>query len=766
MFLKFAIYMGFCLVAGQDIEVKGEPEKGPEVSVTGTDQLVLPGTLESAQDGFFGLQSAYFSEALSIPAERVISVAFKKGRGRAQESREAFYFRLRGNQVLYGDLLGVSAEGWEIAADGLGNVVIPKLLLERVQWLQNPNLVYSGPRGKSGWDLNRDWVFQNQRLISLEPKARLTRDFGLDQERTLAFQLHWELDMPRFRLILGSDTKRSRAKGVTLTMMGEDLYATSIVDEELQLLQLSDGLPADKTFSIRARITSELIVFLDGEDQVIGQLERGGNSGEHFVLLNDGFDLELSDVVVIEGGEGGETLPGRLQAEGVLSFDREAGIFETAEGPVPLESLLGVDFAEAAQPFVRPTKGIDLTYRDGRHVHGGFVRLQNDGIVLQFPWEAGERVCSVAGLVSIETMDSELKAKKSRQPSSYLVAGKKHLGGELINVDEQGQITWKLSMCDEVLTLSREKFDALRLNKVTAYFASNKKAPHRFHLRSGETFRGKIQSIDPDGLVYSTADGKPGRLVIDRIKAVEFNRKKMRDFRRLLEKKNKPQSGMHFFGGGGGGEEIRRETSHGLDRTSLERALTLPRKYKDRPFANLIVARTGDFLRTNVISFEPGSVSYPGTGAGTRKLADKHVAAIVWLSEEETPELPDGAVLVRLDRDVRLIAQLVGMEDGKLLLHSEIHGELRISRKHILEIELNPKREDLEDLYDDWVLHPMKEPFLEVESAAPGTDSVEGATAPTDGSDAEDVDEPIVIPIEVPLEASILEPLEEPQRED
>ncbi len=770
MILKLAITLGCLLLPGFD----GDPGVGPKVDLVGIDQLVLSGTLEPAPDGTLGLQTNYFAEVLNVSATKVVSLAFDQDSKEKSESSEPFYFRLRGDQVLFGNLLGVTPEGWSIAAHGLGDMLIPTELMERVEWLKNPKLVYSGPHGLLGWGVKREWKAEDLRLNTQEGRARLSRDLGLDGSRVLSLKLHWDSAVPRFRLVLGSKSASASAKGVTLEMMGEDLYATSIVDGELKLVKLSEGLPASKELDIHANITEKLIVFSDADGKAVGQLERGEGSGKYLVLMNDGKSLGLSSLIVADGGLDGAGIPGRLQGESIGGFDAEQGMFETEEGPVALSGLRGIDFEVPSDSETKSTSGIELKYGDGRRIQGDFVRVQESGISLLLPFEETPRVCSMEDLVSLETLDLDVKAQRRKPPRAHLETGKMRMGGELVRVGADGQITWKLSISEQELTLIKEDFDSLQLNRVTAYFVSRSKAPHSLHLRSGEIFRCKLLAIDDEGLAYQSMGGEPARLDSSLVKAIEFNRGKMRLFRKLIEAKPVQQNQGGFFGGHNG-VEVRRETSAGLDRASLDRALALPRKYKHRPFTNLIVARTGDFLRTEPVTWKPGFTSYSSGFAESRKVEDKRVAAIVWLAEGEAPETPEGSVLVHLSKEVRLLVRLTGMEEGHLLARSEVHGDLRIPTRHILRITLNSGSEELKGHYDDWVLSPMKEPFPDGETEAPEagaeeTPGEDGSSVVLPGGPAGKVVPgvkaiPIAIPVQVRGRVDVLKKLEEPEEE-
>jgi len=706
---------------------------GLPVELVSKEGTAVHGQLVPAADGRIGLRSDDFVETMEVELERVATLSFAEAKSESEDSKGQVAVRLAQGDLLRGRLLGLVDGTWHFAANGLGTLELPELAIRSIENAGSDALLFQGPNGLAGWSgqLGDDgWQAVPGGLVSRKAGTRIGRELGLDEARRLDMDLAWE-GKPRFRIALASRSEKLVVKHVvTVEVWGRSLVAWTDEDKRIEAVELLEPLPDDGSLSLHLRTMEDALVFLGAEGEELGRIARPKRSGGSMVVMNDGEALTIASLLVVDGGAAVQ----RLDAVDVLGFDAERQVYSTVAGEVAAGLVLGVDFAAAVSNEPLPAGHVSLEYLDGRRVEGQFVRLGEAGIELVPGWQEGPVVASLDGLVRLTA--GELKAAgRKRSDKSFVSTANGDLGGELDSIGADGSIVWKPDLAAGAVTLDAKSVGRIMLNRKSTYFASSRKWPHRVLLASGDAFRAKLISIDGKAAVLDAPFGKNVTIASELIRAIEFDRRSMARFEELLEVKSpKPQD----FNPWGSAFKPRREVSDGFDYASLERALELPRKYKSRAFPHLVLARTGDFLRTEVVSWSPAGVRYASRAAEPRLIPEARVAAIVWLRSaptgDETEAVPaalPGQALLVLGGQTKLWMDLTSLEGDQLVGVSPIFGELKIALPELLSIEMDPADLPISTLFDDWMLHPMKEPFPDDADGAEASGLIEvGQAAP------------------------------------
>ena len=701
---------------------------GDGVTVKTVDGHTMTGRLAGAPEGHLGLWSSHFAEVLRIDVDRVAEIKDPKPGPSPRLEDDSFAFELLAGDRILATIVDVTADTWVLEASGLGRIAVPRTEVTAVENLGGSRIVYNGPHGARGWrqvDDKHTFVALGSALTTEDPRARIDRDLGLLSERELRIDLSWS-ETPRFRIGVGHRNDRAGLKrSVTLEVWGSSLVAWRERGPGLELVELIEGLEPASSLVLRLRVDPERVSFFGETWGELGTISRQRDPGDHLSIANDGAGLTLHSVRALEGRD--RPPPRRLDEASLVGFDPQARALVTADGPVSLDGVVGLDLdppqeSDPPRESVEGASPVWLTYSDGRRVIGELVGTEADGLRVRVPWHAEALTCQRAGLVSLTRPGAEIADEAPTRSALHT-----HLGevpGELTAVAQDGTLTWRPAIAENAVTMHVDSIERVVLNRETANFVSKRRAPHLLRLWSGDSLRCRLLSIEGDRLRLDSPHFGECEIDAGLVQAVEFDLRAMDRARELFGLNEEPEerhaqrglviriNGMHM------GQKPRRETSKDFDPRSLERALSLPRKYKRRGFEHLILAKNGDFLRTELLEWSEEGALIPGTADLPRRIPADRLAAVVWLGEAPAGAGRDLAppALVHLDEHHQIGLELRGLADGQLQGSSPIFGELRLEVNKIHALQFGAERVP-DRLYDDWILRPMREPFA---NAAPG----------------------------------------------
>lgn len=173
--------------------------------------------------------------------------------------------------------------------------------------------------------------------------------------------------------------------------------------------------------------------------------------------------------------------------------------------------------------------------------------------------------------------------------------------------------------------------------------------------------------------------------------------------------------------------------SRGLEKTRVERLLTLPRSQRSDPPRHILRLEDGDYIRGTVKSFAPDAFSIAVAGA-MRTVPPSTVARVIWLTPPDTPgsipwqaetisaaNLPPECMLVRAiaadGRRITLNASRMMGDD--IIGENPAMGPCRITIRHIDRLQLGRavERDVISLPYSQWKLKHAPEPRVLREAA-------------------------------------------------
>src|SRR5207244_6696347 len=116
-----------------------------------------------------------------------------------------YCFELVGDDVLYGNLLGLTQDEVELEAAQIGRVHLRRQQVRRFYRWKGADLIYLGPNGLAGWKdaaAAPQWRDEGGQLITEQPGASLFADLGLPDKAMIEVALSWRR-RPDFIFALG-----------------------------------------------------------------------------------------------------------------------------------------------------------------------------------------------------------------------------------------------------------------------------------------------------------------------------------------------------------------------------------------------------------------------------------------------------------------------------------------------------------------------------------------------------------------------------------
>ena len=161
--------------------------------------------------GIVRWQGSAFVTPLDFAVSAVSAVRFPAPPERPRPSGE-YRFELQGGDMLFGSLLGLSAQDCELEVARLGRLRVQRTAIRRVsRWREGDGLVYLGPNSLSEWtEASPDgaWRQDGGHLVTERKGACLARNFDLPAQVSIEVELSWT-GQPEFVLVLGTGRETS-----------------------------------------------------------------------------------------------------------------------------------------------------------------------------------------------------------------------------------------------------------------------------------------------------------------------------------------------------------------------------------------------------------------------------------------------------------------------------------------------------------------------------------------------------------------------------
>ena len=169
-----------------------------------------------------------------------------------------------------------------------------------------------------------------------------------------------------------------------------------------------------------------------------------------------------------------------------------------------------------------------------------------------------------------------------------------------------------------------------------------------------------------------------------------------------------------------------------LNESSRKHALTVPRSQRNNPPKHLLVSRTGDLLRGELLSVASTNLRFRA-GFDEVIIPRDRLAGIVWMNEPvsaDTPEeeqaapeppAPEEAPAASADGQIQAVFPngvalhlLVDRVEGDVLVGThDIFGECRLSLNKVNELRIGAVKQELEQaVFSEWTLVSAREPVI------------------------------------------------------
>jgi len=559
-----------------------------------------------------------------------------------------------------------------------------------------------------------------------------------------AFELELELvssDHPRFVLGFGGDA-------ANLSLSPQPLRLETW-DDEVGLVQESFYEPV-LTFAEGQRSLHLRLVF-DGEAgevkvfdpagvvlvHVKGVKQTPGRSG--VFLRNRGKDLAVRRFRMHRRPDGnasdaidlsrpgvrlmnGRIIPGRLQVlDGVATVVDEQGARHTLE-------LDEVDrWIDPNAGLGEPATGAELAYADGTVLRGQLEQVHPDRVVFRTRFTEQPVTCSLVGAAVLEFESTAAESQPADDGSDQLLFRDGQLHGRVSFGSQDTPFAWRPDGAARAVRLGRLGGGRIERGGDPATQPSSfdvGEFPHVLHLKNGEVIPCDVRSWDETMLAFRSPFVPGGAMDPARVKAIEFRSPVIPDAENPVA-----NAGEGWVTAKAGRQ---RAAAFGLDPERLDRALTLPRFRRDHPPRHLLVAKTGDLMRGNLLTIRGEQLEFESKGR-KMTLPIARLAAVVEVSRAEDEN--DGpapakiygeeAVRATLTDGAVLEVEVVATSDGLLRGRSAVYGNAVIPTRNIQRLVFGDFEEEKREFwFESWVVRPAQEPEF-----GQGVASVNGATA-------------------------------------
>ncbi len=738
------------------------PDSPGTLQVDGGDHIA--GRLcDSDQPGILRWQGAAFSSPFDFDLAAV-SVLHFPASAEGMKAEGEYCFELRGGDVLFGSLVGLTAEEarFEVPAFGLLHVQRENIRsivhwrdgADLVHWHESADLVYVGPKGLTEWEREHPhgaWRQEAGFITTDRAGALLARNFDLPPQATVEFELSWAT-RPDFVFALGAG-RHDYEQAFRVEVWGDDLVLLRETDTTADLISLG------KVATGAGRC--HLLVYLDQqrnratvfspEGTLLGELAVSESASEPqpcIRLVNHGGSVRLEQLRIMRWDG---TPPREVQGDKarlhrsdgsvvygeIRGFDAVTGEFLVGEDD-RLERIHGdhVGSVVMSRSNAEPPSGVRAILQDGTRISGEFHRLENGRLWLSCAGVAEPLGIPVSELQTLVSLDSRKPESNTDDRVGRLVAENVSLRGCLVEGGGQhgaGCLVWQPLGSTTASTLvggvaARIVYRPPPPKPPRPQAPNAVAAPVRVgqRVQAGDVLvvlaralGGKSSNLPnqtvtrwatPSGpcLFLRTGDTIPCE--VERIdqRGVTF-RSPVFDATFASNDKIKAV------------ELENRSLATKIDKSTRDRLMMLPRMRKDNPPTHLIRSRQGDYLRARLIELDDETVTVE-VRLETRELPRQHVTRIIWLGDE-TPDPsgaaePDGkvAAVTRVqalrDDGIRLTFFAEKLTGTSLEGTSEVLGPCRVELAEVDQLAIGSAIEQVAtDLpYQRWKLHDAPEP--------------------------------------------------------
>ncbi len=543
------------------------------------------------------------------------------------------------------------------------------------------------------------------------------------------FELDLELissESPRFVLALGKDKLSAESnQSLRLETWGNELVVVQdpvfepvmtiedhqrdvrirlVFDNESSVLEVFDanGRSLVAVKDIQAT-TGESGIYIRnrGEDLTIRRLSVYRQSSE--VVRQTVFSTKAR-VHLIDG----QVIYGQLYVE-----DGSAFVLNEEGQRRDVELALVDRIARPDVSLLGPTEQAELSFNDGAVVHGKVMQVTTEAVALNTAYSDSPVLWNLSGALTLQFGRSQSERKTRDHDNDQLFTTSGRLRGQLSFDVTEFSLAWRPAGADKPLRLS--SVGAFRVergsNSLPGGFSyDDREFPMLVHLLNGERFPCLVSSYDETYLVFKSPFIKGKQIESVTIKAIEFSPPKRSD---SANKSSRERDDWltDILG-------LDPETSRLVDPVKFDRALIVPRFYRDSPFSHILMARNGDLKRGKLLSIVGETLQFESK---LRKMSVPlaRLSRVVQVGKEDGDQDQPVRQSMELEGEVRatltdgsvLVFEAVESKEDRLFGQSDIYGPMSIPIDSILDLNSGGfEPEKYKYLFEKWVVKPAKEP--------------------------------------------------------
>src|SRR5262249_42578482 len=369
----------------------------------------IAGQLEASTDPtVVRWRSPWFARPLEFPLSSVARIDYTAS-GPQPEPVGEYRSELADDDVLYGNLVGVTESEIEVASARVGRVHLAREHIRRICRWKGADCVYLGPNGLVGWkesSTTPQWRDEGGQLVTDQWNASIFGNLGVPDKAVIEVELSWK-EKPDFILAFGVDERDSTSKYafhleiwngelVAVGESGRDADLASIHHIEAGETQVRVQLYLDQT-------QRRLIVVSPGGNAIATLKTTGKKPSIHagLRLTNKSGDVRINHLRIsrwngapphnVSGDRSrlyrtdGSVVYGTLTA-----YDPKTNQFTIRDGNtdtvVNHDQIADVFFARLGRvgktPDAPSRSELRVVYRDGSNFTGSLVDVQNGSLTL------------------------------------------------------------------------------------------------------------------------------------------------------------------------------------------------------------------------------------------------------------------------------------------------------------------------------------------------------------------------------------------------
>ena len=757
-------------------------ESPPSPSLPGTLQVGggdhIAGRLcDCDQPGILRWQCGAFEDPFDFDLTAVSMVHFPPLAERTKAEGE-YCFELQGGDVLFGSLVGLTAEEARLEAPPFGLLHVQREKVcsilhwrdgaDLVHWHDGADLVYVGPNGLTEWEREHPhgaWRQEGGFLTTDRAGALLARNFDLPPQATVEFELSWT-ERPDFVFALGAG-RHDHEQAFCVEVWDDDLVLLRETDQDADLVSLgkvATGAGRCHVLVYLDQPRNRAIVF-SPEGTLLGELavfESASPPQPCIRLVNHGGNVRLEQLRIMRW----DGIPPReLQVDksrihctdgsvvygGIQGFDAAKGEFLVGEDD-RLKRIHADDMGSVvmSRSDAAPPSGVRVILQDGTRICGEYRRLGDGRLWLNCPGVAEPLGVPVSELKSLVVLNCRKPPSNTDGRAGRLVMENVSLRGCLVEDGRQrgaGCLVWQPLGSTTAATFTEG---------VAAQIVYRALPPKPPRSQTPPTPARRLQPAPPVqaggvlGVLARAIAGDPSNPAVSRRAGPSGPCLYLRtgdaipcEVERIDERGVTFQSPV-FDATFASHDKIKavelenRSLATKIDKPSRDRLMMLPRMQKDNPPTHLIRSPQGDYLRARLIELDDETVTVE-VRLETRKLPRRHVTRIIWLEEETSDPLAAEAggtastttrVQALRDDGIRLTFFAEKLTGTSLEGTSEVLGPCRVELAEVDQLMIGGAIEQAAvDLpYQRWKLRDAPQPrFVQDDGQAggaiPGTES-------------------------------------------